>query len=336
MLHTASPPHDPGFAPQGWLTHRHVQTLLAAAPVWRRVPVGTRHEHLVLPLPGGAGSLHARAFWQPRQAPAVLLIHGVGGSCDSAYVQRAAHAVAHAGYHAVCLDLRGSGRGTLLANTLYHAGLTSDVDAVVGQLAERPAILGLAVMGLSLGGQTALLAAARWGDRAPAKVRAVVSVSAPYDLEASCRRLDDGPLWAYRGYILRGLVARALVLARRVPEQVPLTPKALTRLRRIWDYDDQVIAPMHQFASAADYYRAVSCGPHLSAVRIPTLCIHAEDDPIVPVDTLAPFIAEASPAIAMRWSRYGGHLGFAGTLAQRSANWAFHTAVAFLRQHATP
>lgn len=327
LTYTVHPP----FEPRSWLANRHVQTVCAALPL---PGVATRQpqaqlEHLIVDLPGGQERLHARALWLRGRRPAVIVIHGVGGSSDSAYVRRAAAAMLRAGYHAVSLNLRGSGPGAELAQCIYHAGLTEDIEAAVRAVARRPEVDGVALMGLSLGGQASLLSAARWGLSAP--VNAVVTVSAPFDLEVGCTLLDGRGLGVYRQYILGGQLKRVRRLARNGAHRLPVQLEDLKLIRRLRAFDDRVIAPMHGFVDAADYYGQVSCGPHLGAVQLPALIVGAHDDPIVPFSTLQPFLGRLPRSVSLRFSRQGGHLGFVGGVGGgMGRSWAMDQASAFL------
>jgi uncharacterized protein len=305
-----------------------VQTLGSTVPPKRR-PANARVERGRAELPSGEALLMT-AWWQPEERPALLLVHGLGGSSESAYIQ---HALAHAyraGYHAAAVTLRGSGPGAPFARSLYHTGLTEDVEAALAWVRERPRVREIGVVGFSLGGHVSLRLASAPGDTPP-PLAALVTVSTPFDLEASATHIDHWRQAPYRYYLLRSLVANALALAARAPERVAVTPARLRSLRSIRAYDDEVIAPMHGFRGASAYYDAVACGPWLDRVRVPTLCLHASDDPMVPASTLHPHVARASEHVSFHETPLGGHIGFLTGPGQPP--WAFQQALEFLRSH---
>src|SRR5438445_676178 len=83
--------------------------------------------------------------------------------------------------------------------------------------------------------------------------RCVATVSAPLDLVAVSRVMERIRTLPYRAYVLRALVRQGQAFARLYPARVRYDARALTRLRTIRAYDEEVIAPMHDFASAHDY-----------------------------------------------------------------------------------
>lgn len=109
-------------------------------------------EHLVVET--GAVDLHLTASG-PDDAPAVLLLHGVGSS--SRFLEEAFGApLRAAGWRLLAADLRGHGRSTPLFDPIEHGfdRHVDDVTAIVRAL--RPDVVG----GVSLGGHAAVGAAA--------------------------------------------------------------------------------------------------------------------------------------------------------------------------------
>jgi predicted alpha/beta-fold hydrolase len=109
--------------------------------------------------------------------------------------------------------------------------------------------------------------------------------------------------------------------------------RSLSDVRTIRAYDRLVIAPMHGFASAEDYYVRASAGPLLGRLALPTLLIHAEDDPLVPARTVHPWVDAAPPALLQHWTDRGGHVGWIAGLGESAwiDTWAMRRALEFLR-----
>jgi predicted alpha/beta-fold hydrolase len=314
------------FEPVRWLRNRHLQTIAASFPVRSGVPA----ERLVVALDDG-DALIARAWWQPNR-PArgtVLLVHGVGGDAESAPVMRAALACYRAGWHVVRLNLRGAGEGVATATSIYHAGLTSDVDAAVRALVRDPAVGRLCVIGISLGGSMLLKLAGEWADAAPEGVSSIATLSAPTDFHAVTEVLERTSTYPYRRYVLGGVIRQALNFARHHPERARFDCDALRRVRTIREYDAIVMVPMHGFASVRDYYDRTTAAPWLPAIRVPTLVVHAEDDPIIPGATVRPALAAASAAVQVARTDHGGHAGWFSGL-DTSDTWATRRVLEFI------
>lgn len=330
------------FRPPRWLRSPHLQTIGAAIPLHSppRSHAVDEEEELRVLIPDARGSgrhrLHARAWWAKGPAPAVVVLHGIAGSKDSYCCIRAAVALHRAGYHAIRLDMRGAGDSIVDAPSLYHAGLTSDLDLVVRSLAEDPRVSGVFLLGFSGGGGQALKVASEWGNAPPAGVLAVASVSAPLDYVRVSARMDTLACLPYRFHVLRGLVDRARAFAELHPRRARYRAADLDRIRRFRTYDASIIVPMHGFADVDSYYREASSGPLLENITVPTLIVHAEDDPMVPVDTVRPWLARSSKAVRVRMSQHGGHIGWLSGFDESSwiKGWAMRESLAFFAEHA--
>jgi len=239
---------------------------------------------------------------EPAEARAlVVVVHGLGGCSDSPYVVEAAARLVESGIACLRLNLRGADR---TGEDIYHGGLTADLGATFAS-AEVVAYDQTALLGFSLGGHVALRFAI---DAPPAQVRAVATICPPVDLAAAAMTIDSGSCWIYRRYLLARLreiyaeVARRRQLARSVAE--------VQQAKTIVGFDSLVIAPRYGFADAWDYYRTVSVGPDLARLRIPTLLVAAEGDPMVPAESLQDASRQSSGDLECHVSKRGGHLSF--------------------------
>jgi len=82
--------------------------------------------------------------------------------------------------------------------------------------------------------------------------------------------------------------------------------------RTIRDFDDAVVAPLFGFRNARDYYTRVSAQDVLHRIAVPTLILHAEDDPLVPAAPLHDVARLALPNVRVEVTAWGGHVGFLG------------------------
>lgn len=239
--------------------------------------------------------------WAPgTRRRAVLVVHGLGGSCESVYARRAATAAAAEGLASLRINQRGSDR---LGEDYYHAALSGDLHAALAS----PELAGydeLYVLGYSVGGHVALRLAVEAADP---RLKAVAAVCAPLALWVSAAFIDRRVNAVYRAYLLGGMKAMYEAVAARRP--VPLPPAEARRIRTLREWDERVVAPRHRFADADDYYRRASVGPVLGELKVPTLIVAVEDDPMVPAAAIRPWLDAGGDLLTFRWLPDGGHLG---------------------------
>lgn len=188
-------------------------------------------------------------WWIPARggaaAPAVALIHG----WESARDRTLPHAqILHGlGCHVLSIDVRGHGSNPPedLPVTAGEFGL--DALAAVRWLLGRSEVTGVAVLGHSMGGIGALLAAA-----AEPRVRAVVSVSTPagpYRLTRLTFRLARLPLPDPIAYPLAWFTTRVLLASRGHTASSVSATSAIARFRGpvllVHGAADQVVPPSH-------------------------------------------------------------------------------------------
>lgn len=315
------------FAPAPLTAGGHRQTLLG---FWRRRNLrwDAPAEDLVVEA-GDDVRLLARVTWQsgPREErPALIIVHGLGG-CDAAGYAVATGRMAYAqGWHVARMNMRGAGDAEALCARLYNAGLDGDLLAVLNALA--PHAGPLAVAGFSLGANLALLALARGGARLPSTLAGVAAVSPPLDLAACADALARPPNRLYQSYFVRNLKA---AYRRRQQRRPDLYEAGRERgIRTIREYDDVITAPYGGFSGAAEYYAASSAGPLLGALTRPALILAAEDDPMVPGESVARWPLPASGLVRREMTPTGGHVGFVAPTTAPGRFWAAERVMAFL------
>jgi predicted alpha/beta-fold hydrolase len=280
-----------GWTVGSWLRHK---VRPRSAPAW--VPWST-----VLDDPK-VGAVRLSGALRHRETDDLLLVvHGMGGETDAAYGIDAALAAEAAGFACLRLSLRGADRK---GEDYYHAGLTADLHAALAS-SEIARYRRVFVLGYSLGGHVTL----RFALDAPSeKVVAVAAVSAPLDLDLASRWFDRPALDLYRRNMLGGLYEIYESVARR--RQVP-TPVAVARkIRKIREWDTQIVAPRFGFRDAEHYYHSVSVAPWLPEMRLPALLVYARHDPIVPEQVVANALGQVGTKTLVRWHDRGGHMGF--------------------------
>ncbi|MDY7092541.1 MAG: alpha/beta fold hydrolase [Acidobacteriota bacterium] len=282
----------------------HFYTLRGRLRRWPE-PAGTVPWETVVEDPD-LGPVRLSGRLNPEGEDLVLLVHGLGGSAESRYMCYLAERATARGLACLRLNLRGSDRQ---GEDFYHAGQSSDLDAVLAS-EELASYRRIYLLGCSLGGHLALLWAARSAGSGSAdpRVQSVASLCSPVDLEASSGALLKPFLWPYRRYLMNSLMQIYRAVAERRP--VPLPVAQAAGINNLVDWDDHIVAPRYGFDGAADYYRQSTVAPILGDATVPILYVGAEDDPMVPANTVQPALQRVGPTVESRWLPRGGHLGF--------------------------
>ena len=302
-------PDFPPFRPRPPWWGGDLQTLRnVLAREWADL-AGHPAERVMLPLGDGSGDTLVATRHTPSggdaDRPLVVLIHGLTGGEDSTYMRASARHLLDHGYAVVRLNLRGAGPSRPLCRAQYHAGRTGDLADALAGLDVPPE--GLVLMGYSLGANMLLKFLAERGTAFP--VRAAVAVSAPIDLAATARRLMAPRNRPYHAYLL----ARMKAEAAAGPEgATPALRAALATARTVYDFDELVVAPANGFRSADHYYQENGATRFLERIGVPTLVIHARDDPWIPVAAYDAVDWRHHPSLIGLLAPSGGHVGFHG------------------------
>ncbi len=297
--------HPTTFNPPAFLRNGHAMTIFAAL-FRRRFTLPPAEIRTFQTEPDTAIVTHCH--WQPdhRNRRTVILVHGLEGAADRHYMLGTAAKAWRAGLNVVRMNVRNCGGTEHLTPTLYHSGLTSDLRFLVLALVAQEQLSDLCLIGFSMGGNQALKLAGEWGSDAPPQLKGICAVSPPIDLELCSIAIREARNFIYDRRFLKSLKARMQVKNQHFPGLVDL--EQLTRVRKLWDFDEVVTAPHFGFRDARDYYRQASSGPYLSKINVPTLMIHAQDDPFIPFTPLAQL--PEHEFVTLLAPKFGGHVGF--------------------------
>jgi len=313
------------FRPHPLCRGGHRQTLLG---YWQRRRLAWPHATDDVVVDAGEDvKLLLRASWQPgpRAArPGLVLIHGLGGWDGASYGLATGLLAFSRGWHVVRMNLRGAGRGMSLSPVLYNAGLDADLQRVLEAVArETPRV---AVVGFSLGANLALLLLGRRPDGVPAGFLGAACVSPPLDLAACAFALERPANRLYQLYFMGNL--RRAYRERQAARPAQYAPGLERGVRTVREYDEKITAPYGGYRDAGEYYARSSAGPRLVAVRERTLILAAEDDPMVPGESVARW--PLAPRVTREMLPTGGHVGFVAPTAAPGSFWAAERALEFL------
>ena len=319
------------FIPYRLFKQGDVQTL--AAYFWpRRLRLRDHsgdEERLFEVEPGSQVLGHCR--WQPNRSeqPTLVMWHGMEGSTASAYMLTTADKMFRSGFNVIRVNFRNCGGTEHLSPTLYHGGLTGDLRAVIDELIARDHLSSIFVAGFSLGGNLVLKLAGEYGDNPPAEVKAICAVSPSIDLRASTTLIARPRNWIYQQDFLRRLKNRIKLKDKLFPGRYDTG--LLDKIRSVEQFDNQFVAPHFGFRDANDYYAKASSRPLIGSIRVPTLIVHAKDDPFIPFDPLRDPSIASNPYVLLIATEKGGHVAFVSTSRGEERFWAESRVIDFCK-----
>lgn len=339
------PPEFPPFHPRRWLTNGHLQTIAGNfLPRPNHLPAPVAEFVEVCPARGTqiSSQVLCECHWQPAEVrahrPTALILHGLEGSSNSQYVIGNTNKFWKAGCNIIRMNMRNCG-GTRfetakLTPTLYHSGLSNDVKRVMNFFLQREHLRSISLIGYSMGGNLVLKLAGELGSDAPPQLTAVVGVSPVIDIGPCADALHEPKNRIYERKFLRELLKRFRRKAALFPRAYD--PQVATGIGSLRDFDQRITALYSGFQSADDYYFRAAAARVLDRIAVPTLLIHACDDPFIRLLPETRAIIAANPHITLLETQHGGHCAFLATPEPANGNdgyWAEHTALRFVLTH---
>jgi predicted alpha/beta-fold hydrolase len=330
------------FRPRRFFGNGHVQTVLGNY-LGRvdRLPPAVAQLVEVAPAQDGrpASQVLCHCHFQPAAVrasrPAVIIVHGLEGSSNSQYVVGNANKLWDAGCNVIRMNMRNCGGTERLSPTLYHSGLSADVDAVMRFFLARQGFQSISLIGYSMGGNLVLKLAGDLGASAPAELKCVVGISPAIDLGPSADALHEPLNRIYEMKFLRSLLQRFRRKAELFPQLFDAS--RANGIRTLREFDDRVTAFYAGFTGADDYYYRAAAARVIDRIAVPTLVIHSLDDPFVRLTPKSCKAVLANPAISYIETAHGGHCAFladADPARGDDGYWAEKTLLRFLLAHA--
>jgi predicted alpha/beta-fold hydrolase len=300
------------FEPAPYLRGGHAQTL--AGNYWSRPPLTIPVQNETVQVDPADGSrVLCHVHWQPENLRAsrltILLVHGLEGSSDSRYMQGIAARAWAEGCNIIRMNMRNCGGTESWTPTLYHSGLSGDVEAVARHFVAQQGLERVGLVGYSMGGNLVLKLAGELAHSRPEWLRAVVGICPASDLAATADALHEPANRVYEWHFLRNLMSRFRRKAQLFPKIYGEASK-IGPVRSVREFDEKITSPFSCFTGADDYYFRASAARVTGQIAIPALVLHALDDPFIRMmaDT-------RSALLGNRWvtlveTDHGGHCAF--------------------------
>jgi predicted alpha/beta-fold hydrolase len=268
--------------------------------------------------------------WQDgkdRDAPVLVLVHGLEGSSASNYMLGIAEKAWQRGFHTIRLNQRNCGGTELLTPTLYNSGLSSDYRAVFEELSSGDGFSRIFFAGYSMGGNLVTKMAGEFGAAVPKALGGVAAVCPSINLGACADELERRNNYFYQRHFVAGLMSRYARKVELFPQRY--SPNGFGRIRTVRQFDDAITAPHFGYRDAQEYYEAAGAKCVIDKIRVPMLLITAQDDPFVPFEVTRASGVEKNPAIVFKTPKHGGHCGFISDESGSERFWAEQRVVEF-------
>jgi hypothetical protein len=316
------------FVPRRGLRNGHAQTV--AGNFMKRTNSLPEPEERLFAIEDDVQIL-CHCHWQQERKKrlTLMIVHGLEGSSNSGYVIGTSIRAWQRGWNVVRMNIRGCGGTEHLSSTLYHSGLSRDVEKLVRRMIEDDGLERVALAGFSMGGNQVLRAVGLWGTNAPQELVGAAAVSPACDLGISSDRIHEARNAIYEWWFLLSLRRSFRRKSSLWPGKYDTT--LLRHVHSVRDFDEHITARYMGFTGAEDYYDKASSSHVLDQIAVPTLVIHADDDPFVVISDDSQRKLEANPNIRFLHTRHGGHCAFIEKAGgDHDGRWAERKVVEFL------
>ena len=304
------------FNPPGWLSNRHLQSVLPSLPIRRRAVerrarnVIAASRELVLDCGEGVRLMGRLSVPERESRPRIaMLLHGWEGSAESLYMLSTAELLHQHGFRVLRLNLRDHGGTHALNEELFHSCRIAEVTAAVARVQALHPEAELSLAGFSLGANFWL----RVGARAPAagiRIRRIVAVCPVLDPATTLAALEQGPA-IYRQYFLlkwrRSLRLKQAAWPATYDFGELLADPSLTTMT------ERMVLRFTDYPDLGTYLRGYAVtGDALAPLAVPTELITSADDPMILTRDLERL---AKPeALSITLTPRGGHCGYMDAL----------------------
>ena len=272
----------------------HLQTILPTCLPAKGAPI-TTSQHIALADGDFLSCEISRPLDWTKERPTLVLVHGLGGSAHSKYMQRLANKGYSHALQVVCVNLRGCGSGHGLSKKPYSAAASDDILAVLQWLKQESPSSKITLAGFSLGANIVLKLAGEQGSQMQDLVQCSIAISPPLDLFESVQLIQKRCHLLYHVYYLRKICAQA-------------KPWQKEKVSSLYAFDDTITAPFWGYKSAFEYYKSASSINFLPKIRSRCHVLLAEDDPFVNSKILKNVVLPESLQLTL--TPHGGHMGF--------------------------
>ena len=238
----------------------------------------------------------------------VILMHGLEGSSDRAYIRGMAKILSEHHFDVLAFNFRGCSGEPNLSMKGYHMAATEDLGEVITFLQDENKYKSIYLVGFSLGGSVVLrFLSLLKGNPSLNNVKGGVAFSVPLHLVNANKAIDRLENAMYRIRFLLSLKKKMKLKQIQFPSN-NLFPKK-------WEYnftffDNFYTGPVHGFKNAHDYWQKAGALNVLDKIEVPCLLVNAADDSFLSEQCFPHDLAHKNSNFYFCCPEWGGHVGF--------------------------
>ncbi len=238
------------------------------------------------------------------QRQLVILSAGMEGDSQRHYVQRAASYFFARGWDVLAWNYRGCGGELNRLSKIYSYADTNDFRVVIDHSVTKGGYTRVALIGFSMGG---CLVTKYLGEQLPPNpcVVASVSFSVSCDLRDSMKETEKS--FVYNRYFIHRIKNK---LRSKAAFHVAIRNIPIEKINTFDDYVRDYLIPFHHFIHAVDFYAQSSCKQFIESIKVPSLMVNPQNDPILGNQCYPFEEARHHPNFYLETPGCGGHLGF--------------------------
>lgn len=260
--------------------------------------------------------------WRTQNSRKLMIAtHGLEGNSERPYMRGIAKAFFEAGYDVLAWNCRSCSGEMNKQFRLYNHGDIDDIDCVVQHALQKNGYDTIILIGFSMGGNISLKYAA---EKAPPSVSRVIAFSAPLEMRTSTAVLDKKSNILYKKLFISGIKPKILEKIARFPDRI--TMEMFKKIKKWDDYLDFFFVKINGYASLDAFFELGSAVNFLHKIKIPTLIVQAQNDPMLTADCFPYKLCESLKYVFLETPKNGGHCGFPLT---KSRSWAEARALNF-------
>lgn len=238
----------------------------------------------------------------------LIVSHGLEGDSNRHYAKSLVKLFNTNGIDVLVWNNRSCGGEMNVNPILYHHGASYDLESTIKHALKTHPYREVFLAGISMGGaQTLKYLGEKWTDL-PSEIKSAAVYSAPCNLPSSAATLKLKSNSFYKSRFLKKLKRKVADKAIQFPDLIDLD--LLNRVQDFDAFDTHFTAKLHGFRDANDFYHQVSADNWMAQIKIPTLIINAQNDPLLGKACYPIKLATQNSALHLEMPKRGGHTGF--------------------------